>query len=39
MEAHLATIAGGLVSKQQLLDRMGEHCDPYIYYQRVRVPM
>lgn len=39
MEEHLSTVTAGLVSMQQLLDRMGEHCDPYIYYQRVRVPM
>jgi hypothetical protein len=39
MEQHLSTVTAGLVSMQQLLDRMGEHCDPYIYYQRVRVPM
>lgn len=39
MEAHLSAVTAGLVSMQQLLDRMGEHCDPYIYYQRVRVPM
>lgn len=39
MEQHLNTIASGLRSMQELLDRMSEHCDPYIYYQRVRVPM
>lgn len=39
LEQHLSTVTAGLVSMQQLLDRMGEHCDPYIYYQRVRVPM
>lgn len=39
MEQHLSTITAGLVSMQQLLARMGEHCDPFIYYQRVRVPM
>jgi len=39
LEHHLATVTAGLVAMQQLLDRMGEFCDPYIYYQRVRVPM
>lgn len=39
IEQHLACVTAGLRSMQQLLDRMGEHCDPYIYYQRVRVPM
>lgn len=39
MEVHLGTITTGLQSMQQLLARMGEHCDPYIYYTRVRVPM
>jgi indoleamine 2,3-dioxygenase len=39
MEQYLAVISGCLKSMQQLLSRMGEHCDPYIYYKRVRLPM
>ncbi len=33
---HLATVASGLKNMQQTLLRMTEHCDPYIYYNRVR---
>jgi hypothetical protein len=39
MERHLACIAATLQAMQQLLGRMEEHCDPYVYYKRVRVPM
>jgi len=39
MEQHLAVVVSGLQEMQQLLSRMSERCDPYIYYRRVRVPM
>jgi len=32
----LARIAGGVEALVQTLARMPEHCDPYVYYQRVR---
>ncbi|GLI64917.1 hypothetical protein VaNZ11_008311, partial [Volvox africanus] len=37
--AGLITIARALRDMQATLARMGEKCDPYIYYQRVRTPM
>lgn len=37
--AALALITGALRDMQAILGRMGEKCDPYIYYQRVRWPM
>ena len=39
MEGHLATISAGLQQCQALLSRMGEACDPAVYYARVRTPM
>jgi hypothetical protein len=39
MEVHLAAITSSLQAMQALLSRMGERCDPYVYYKRVRVPM
>ncbi len=33
---HLRVIAESLVNMNQTLSRMPEHCDPYIYYNRVR---
>lgn len=39
MEAHLATISACLSDSQALLSRMGEACDPAVYYARVRTPM
>jgi hypothetical protein len=39
MERHLAAITSSLQAMQALLSRMGERCDPYVYYKRVRVPM
>ncbi|PIZ05231.1 MAG: hypothetical protein COY58_00310 [Gammaproteobacteria bacterium CG_4_10_14_0_8_um_filter_38_16] len=33
---HLSTIATALKDMCNTLDRMPEHCDPYIYYNRVR---
>lgn len=32
-------MAASLVQMQALLERMGERCDPQIYYKRVRQPM
>ncbi|GLC50524.1 hypothetical protein PLESTB_000389300 [Pleodorina starrii] len=37
--AGLIRIAEALRDMQATLSRMGEKCDPYIYYQRVRTPM
>ncbi|GIL76253.1 hypothetical protein Vretifemale_5731 [Volvox reticuliferus] len=37
--AGLISIAEALRDMQATLARMGEKCDPYIYYQRVRTPM
>ncbi|KAI8467659.1 MAG: hypothetical protein J3K34DRAFT_523547 [Monoraphidium minutum] len=39
MLAHLAALHRGLLEMQRLLGRMGEKCDPYVYYHRVRAPM
>ncbi|KAF6259979.1 hypothetical protein COO60DRAFT_937829 [Scenedesmus sp. NREL 46B-D3] len=39
MEAHLEAITSSLKAMQVLLARIGERCDPYVYYKRVRVPM
>jgi indoleamine 2,3-dioxygenase len=39
MKAQLAAITAALQAMQALLSRMGERCDPYVYYKRVRVPM
>uniref|UniRef100_A0A383VPZ4 Indoleamine 2,3-dioxygenase n=1 Tax=Tetradesmus obliquus TaxID=3088 RepID=A0A383VPZ4_TETOB len=39
MELHFAAITSALQAMQELLARMGERCDPYVYYKRVRVPM
>jgi indoleamine 2,3-dioxygenase len=33
---HLAAIASGIEALCETLQRMPEHCDPYIYYHRVR---
>jgi len=33
---HLAEIASGIESLCETLQRMPEHCDPYVYYHRVR---
>lgn len=35
----LQEVSGALKEMQTTLGRMGEKCDPYIYYQRVRQPM
>jgi indoleamine 2,3-dioxygenase len=37
--AGLNEISQTLVKMQQILSQMGEKCDPYIYYHRVRLPM
>ena len=37
--AGLREITQALVVMQSILSRMGERCDPYIYYNRVRMPM
>nr|ARO50091.1 indoleamine 2,3-dioxygenase [Yamagishiella unicocca] len=37
--AGLTDVAAALRDMQNTLSRMGEKCDPYIYYQRVRTPM
>lgn len=37
--AGLKEISQALVEMQRILSRMGEKCDPYIYYHRVRLPM
>ncbi|KAG2498462.1 hypothetical protein HYH03_003716 [Edaphochlamys debaryana] len=37
--AGLTAVAGALREMQATLSRMGEACDPYIYFQRVRTPM
>lgn len=39
MEQGLSSITTSLQAMQALLSCMGERCDPYIYYKRVRVPM
>jgi indoleamine 2,3-dioxygenase len=39
MKSYLTTITTSLEAMQGLLSRMGERCDPYVYYKRVRVPM
>lgn len=39
VEAGLVSITAALQDMQGTLNRMGEKCDPYIYYQRVRQPM
>ena len=36
LESHLQTIAATLQTMHDLLGRMPERCDPYIYYHRVR---
>ncbi len=36
LAAALQTIAAGLEAMVKTLERMPEHCDPYIYYNRVR---
>ncbi|KAG2438059.1 hypothetical protein HXX76_005669 [Chlamydomonas incerta] len=37
--AGLHAVSSALQQMQGTLSRMGEKCDPYIYYQRVRTPM
>ena len=39
VEAGLVVVASALRAMQATLSRMGEKCDPYIYYHRVRLPM
>ena len=39
VETGLVEIAAALRAMQGTLSRMGEKCDPYIYYHRVRLPM
>ena len=39
VEAGLVVVASALRTMQASLSRMGEKCDPYIYYHRVRLPM
>jgi indoleamine 2,3-dioxygenase len=36
LSEHLSVMASGIESLCETLQRMPEHCDPYIYYQRVR---
>lgn len=36
LNGHLASIEGSLAGIYATMDRMPEHCDPYVYYHRVR---